>query len=49
MPVFKTLEKARKYGIKNYFEPKIKKNISDNFIVYDEWDLRNKPKKVKVR
>ena len=42
MPSFKTIEAAERYGIKNYFNPKIRKSIFDNFIVYDEWDLRNK-------
>lgn len=42
MPAFKTIKEAERYGEKNYFEPVIKENPTGKFIVYDNWDLRNK-------
>lgn len=42
MPSFKTHKKAKKFGIKNYFEPKVKETIMGNFKVFDKWDLRKK-------
>jgi len=44
MPSFKEYKKAEQYGIKNYFEPEIKKTQKGNWKVFDKWDLRKKRK-----
>ena len=40
MPIFKTIEEAERYGLKNFFEPEISATRNGNWKVFDRWDLR---------